>query len=499
MGRLTAARPLPRPVRDKADKTIGVIFWPYILAVAAYAALFTFWQVEPVPDRVHALAVLLFATCLFPLARWYARGAVDVPVFELIVLSYALQFSMPIYQQPNVIIIFGQPFLLSWEDVEAVLWLTQLGVLALIGSYALSRRIPFVINLPRLDLPLADPHKKRLFIVGAIVVGGGVSLLQSFGWFRGGTTGAIFWLLSRQMQVAIILLAYDAFHLEKQRSSQAALLYIALAVNFVAGLITGLLENAFIPLVLVIMVYWHTRRRVPWHWLAVGAALYLVLNPVKFAYRGATWYGATTSTLAERVELWRGLAAESASRLLDRSDSDQSEATIYASLARFDLIHKFAYVYRLTPEHIPYYRGRTYGYFVYGWVPRIIWPDKPAVNANEIIDIDYRLKNPGSSTNIGIGQLPEAYINFGVLGIVVVMALQGFIFAALDSSLNKKGSEGGRAIYLSVMVFFLNGIGTAAAVLFGALFQQIAANAVIVRLFATGWRAEVVEETDAGQ
>lgn len=38
------------------------------------------------------------------------------------------------------------------------------------------------------------------------------------------------------------------------------------------------------------------------------------------------------------------------------------------------------------------------------------------------------------------------------------------------------------------MVYFLNGIGSSAAILFGALFQQILANAVILRPFATGWQ-----------
>ncbi len=488
MSKAIVTQPAARRVAATGEMK-GFLLLLYLLLVGGYALLFSYWRVQPVPDRVHLLAVLLFALCIIPLLRWYARGAAGVPIFALIVFSYAVQFSMPVYTQPNTIIIFSRPLVLSWDNVASVLLLTMLGVLALMASYALAPRLPFVANAPRLDLPLGDPHKKQLFLTGALLVGGVISFMQVIGWLRGGAAGAILGLLARQMQVALVLLAYDHFQHKRVVPFQAPLLYGALAVSFLTGLLSGMLENALLPLVLVTLVYWHARRRLPWGWLAIGVALYLILNPAKFTYRSIVWYGSQPTTVAERVDLWGDLAAESAAGLLGQSGSRQSGSAISDSLARFDLVHKFAYVYHLTPTYIPYYQGQTYEYFLYAWIPRFLWPGKPTANANDLIDIDYRLKYRGSQSTIGIGQLPEAYINFGVAGIVFVMALQGFIFALLDSSLNKARSEGGRAIYLTVMAYFLNGIGSSAAVLFGALFQQILANALIVRLFATGWRA----------
>lgn len=113
------------------------------------------------------------------------------------------------------------------------------------------------------------------------------------------------------------------------------------------------------------------------------------------------------------------------------------------ALARFDLVHKFAYVQEITPAIKPYYYGSTYSYFLYAWIPRLLWPAKPsAAQANEQLDVDYRLKAPEQGSTIGIGQLPEAYVNFGLLGIILVMSIQGFVFALLDSSLNGPRSEG---------------------------------------------------------
>lgn len=460
----------------------------YLLAVGLYALLFTFWQAEPVPLNVHLLAILLTATALVPLFRWYATGREEVPIFELIVLSYAAQFSMPIYTQPNRIIIFSQPLYLEWGQIAQALLYVEAGVLTLIISYYLARRLPFVRHAPRLDLPL-HPERRRAYLLIALLGGGLVNLLQAMNLLDIGILGAIIGLAGRQVNVALILLAYDVYRSRERRLGAHLLLYGTVLASFIIGLTTGLLENALIPMALLLAVRWQATRRFPWLLVTLGVALYLVLNPAKFGYRELVWYGRETYSFSERVGLWRGLVADSTAELLPAETQRGGGDNVQFALARFDLVHKFAYVQEITPAIKPYYYGSTYSYFLYAWIPRLLWPAKPSASeANEQVDVDYRLKAPGQGSTIGIGQLPEAYVNFGLLGIILVMSIQGFVFALLDSSLNGPRSEGGRAIYLSVMVYFLNGIGSSAAILFGALFQQILANAVILRPFATGWQ-----------
>jgi hypothetical protein len=88
-----------------------------------------------------------------------------------------------------------------------------------------------------------------------------------------------------------------------------------------------------------------------------------------------------------------------------------------------------------------------------------------------------------------LGQLTEAYANFGVIGILIIMALQGLIFGVLDGLFNGPESEGGRAIYLSIMVSLLNGIGASTPIIFGSLLQNSLGSALILRLFSSRWRA----------
>ena len=477
---------LEKPVQVQSVRQRVLL--PYALAVAAYAILFTFWQAEPVPWNVHMLAILVAATCFLPLARWYARGGPGLPMFELICMSYALQFSMPVYTQPSWLLLNSRPIPVRWGTVFEVLLYVELGVVAMVVGYNLIRRSPVAHNLPSLDLPLV-PERRSIYLWGALAGGGLLTLLQVLGWGFLGSPGfgAIVRLMTSQYNVAIVLLAYAFYGSEEQSTLARIGLYGAVAFGFVAGLMKVMLENTLMPLVLVLAVRWHATRRIPWLAILAGFVLYLVLNPAKFEYRQQVWFSGQEHTASQRLEIW-ALAVED--ELSAARQEAAWEETVRESLARFDLVHKFAYVRDMTPAFIPYYGGETYSYFLYAWIPRLLWPDKPSASeAVDRLDLDYGFKYESQPVTVAMGQLPEAYANFGVLGIGLVMALQGIVFALLDTMLNGPRSEGGRAIYLVIMAYFLNGIGSSAAVLFGALVQYILASALLLRPFAASWQA----------
>ena len=465
----------------------GVLL-PYSLAVLAYALLFTLWQAEPVPWNVHLLSILVAATSFLPLARWYARGGQGLPMFELICLSYALQFSVPVYTQVNQVVIMSRVLPLRWTTTFEVLLYVELGIVAMMAGYYVVRRSSLSQNMPRLDLPLI-PERRRIFLWGALIGSGLLTMLSVLNWgpLRSLAFSAILRLVTSQFNVAIVLLAYDAYGKDR-RPLVLAGLYAAVTYAFLVGLTTGMLENALMPLVLTLAVRWHATRRLPWLAILAGFVLFGVLNPAKFEYRRQVWYSAKEYGFNERLSVW-GDALEG--ELEGRTQQGTWQTTMSDALARFDLVHRFTYVREMTPSFVPFYRGETYSYFLYAWIPRFLWPDKPSASmANQRMDVDYELKYEWQDSTISIGQLPEAYANFGIVGIVVMMALQGVVFALLDAVLNGPLSDGGRAIYLVIMASFLNGIGSSAAVLLGALAQQILASALILRPFAYGFRSD---------
>jgi len=83
------------------------------------------------------------------------------------------------------------------------------------------------------------------------------------------------------------------------------------------------------------------------------------------------------------------------------------------------------------------------------------------------------------------------------VGIAVVMFLQCLIFGVVNHVYNGPRSDGGRAIYLSLMIFLLNGIGSSTVIWFGALLQNLLANTLILRLFASSFQAPRMVEEDS--
>jgi hypothetical protein len=476
----------------------------YLSIVIGYALIIPIWQIEPLSGEVHALGVLIFATSLVPLTLWTRRGRRRAPVFELIALSYALQYSMPLYIQPRGLTIFSQFVPVSWAALYETLWLVEAGLIAFIAGYYFFLRSPLSAKTPHLDLPFLE-KRRMTYIYLSLAFGSIVLALNAAGLalFQVSDLGAVLRLLAGQFYLALILLGYQVYAQSRAPLGQQLLLYAALTLAFLVGLSTGSIENAFVYLVGLFIVRWQARGRLPWPWLAAAVALFIVLNPAKFTFREQVWFGETDYSLGQRIGLWSDLAGDSVDSLVRPAFADDRERAMRGLLSRFDLIHKFTYVHTLTPQVIPYYQGSTYSYFLVALIPRLLWPNKPTATggANDRMDVDYRLKYEGQSVSVGIGLLPEAYANFGAIGMALVMALQGAVFGLLGALLDGRGSQGGRAIYLSIGVYFLNGIGTSASVMFGAILQQVLASAILMRPFTSGWlalpgqMAEPVEKT----
>ena len=461
-----------QPNRPRWGKIIAL----YLLVVAVYAVIFSVWQVESLPGMVHFLGVLIFATCLLPFVRWYQQGRVKLPMFELIALSYAAQYSLPLYTQLNGVVLFSQFVPSTWQALTQALWLVEIGIMAMIAGYVLVQRSPLMRLLPSLDLPFT-PERRANYIRVAFVIGGAAMLLNAtnFAPFRSPTFGALARLFTAQLYLAIILLTYQVYGGQAPKRSGRAVLYVAVGLALALGLVSGMLENALAPVVMYLVARWHASRRFPWQLVIGVVLLFLVLNPVKIAYRNQYWAAGTSYGLGERLSTWTELTAESASSMLKGGFTQDTADNLSHSLARLDLVHKFAYVRAATPQLVPFYRGETYSYFLLAWIPRVLWPDKPTAtaNANDRMDVDYQLKMEGQQTTVGIGLLPESYANFGVWGVPIIMALQGAVFAFVSLLLNGPRSDGGHAIYLYIMVYFLNGIGSSASVLFGAILQKL--------------------------
>ena len=138
----------------------------------------------------------------------------------------------------------------------------------------------------------------------------------------------------------------------------------------------------------------------------------------------------------------------------------------------------------MTPSVIPYQNGETYSYFLVAFIPRVLWPNKPTTGtANAFYAVTYGIttEEGAKTTTFGVSLLGEAFINFGWYGVVLIMLLQGLIISVLEHIFGgARSGPGGQAVFIAFFVFFLNGIGSSAEILFGNILQNLACGYLLL-------------------
>jgi hypothetical protein len=91
---------------------------------------------------------------------------------------------------------------------------------------------------------------------------------------------------------------------------------------------------------------------------------------------------------------------------------------------------------RYTPSNIPYQEGATLQNLASGLVPRVLWPGKPTIGIGYWFGVNYW--RPPSQVRVApqaITHPGEFYIDFGVAGVIVGLALLGLFYRFIWESL----------------------------------------------------------------
>lgn len=429
------------------------------------------------------LAMVLLDVCIYPTFRFLHRKE-GLPIFPVLCLAFAVQYAIPIFtQEPWVQVTDGVRYLDN-QDVVVALILTIIGVIALqISYYALNYR-KAVTLVPRLHLPL-NVRRAEIFCLSVFVL---TLLLSRVQTVLSEETyvqlSSIIGLLQNQSIVAIGVLGWLVFGEQKEQWHKI-LLYAVVTLAAAKGFANTMMETMMAPLAVLFMSKWFYTRRLPVSMLVLVAALFLFLSPVKKNIRSAIVEdraAAAETSVTDRATDWINQAVSYwGESFAGRRDLVESTAD---AASRTDLIHSFAHIYSLTPSVVPYQYGDTYSYLAIAWIPRVIWPDKPvAKGANDFFAIAYNVTTEEGvkNTTFGVSLMGEGYINFGIGGVILVMAFLGLVTSLLeDIFAGSESGPGGVAIFLAAYVYFLNGIGSSGEIMFGGLIQNLLASCVLL-------------------
>jgi hypothetical protein len=203
---------------------------------------------------------------------------------------------------------------------------------------------------------------------------------------------------------------------------------VALPVVTVAT--QGFLGYGFAAM-MVVFTFVAAFYRPRWQTLAVGLVLGYVGLSVFVTYmrdrgeiRRAVWGGASVVDRADRLTDtfshadWFHL---SDTKQLDLIDSRLNQTYFVGAAADY-----------INHGHVPFAYGGTVVDAMLAIVPRAIWPDKPVSAGSGDLVTKYTGFEFMEGTSVGVGQVLEAYVNFGTTGVVVGFLLIGGLIALVD-------------------------------------------------------------------
>lgn len=415
------------------------------------------------------LATLLLISCLYPTLQYIARKEEGVPVLPLLCLAYAVEFAIPVFTQEAKVSAFSTILFLDDSDVNDCLLMTIAGVALLQATYHLVKRV----NLPKVDLPL-NVSKVRIFYAASFTFSFLTSRIDLlFSEDTNQQYGSVLGLLQNQVLVAIAIMGWIVYTQRGTRFDRIALYGGVAIITLIRFRSTTMLEQILLPILILAIAKWTFTRRLPvYAFIGIGAII-LFLQPLKGMIRTEIREGEDVPVVwtEKSAQYWED--SLSGRRNLIESTS---EAT-----SRTDLIHQFTHIYSMTPDPVPYQMGGSYLYFLYAPVPRAVWPEKPeSMTSNNFFAVNYGISTEEGikHASFGVSLIGEGFMNFGVAGALMIMVLQGFILGLLERVF--ANSPGGMAIFIVNFAGLLNGIGSSASMMFGAMIQNLLASCLLL-------------------
>ena len=321
---------------------------------------------------------------------------------------------------------------------ELSAWISALGAATLVLSHRLaSGRFRLPENRVLSILP-----RPSLLILAAVLWGVGIGatfLLMTKDILPGFIQ--VFALISRLHLLGMGLLF--VLHLERPLApAWRALLWGAvIPIPVILTMVTGFLAPILTLAAFLAMLYAGIRGRFPTQWFAVAILLLLPLLVFKGEYRRITWSDGSkvtsgVSDIPKQLHLFVSVVSELIAT--DPSEAFDEGLTIFAQRAS---IHDlFAFTVDQVPERNPFYYGLTYRDALWFFVPRLVYPAKPENNWGNQWGRDLGLLDQDDTfTSLNLPQMIEGYLNWGIAGVLIVMALIGAIWAFLDVKTNQPG------------------------------------------------------------
>lgn len=408
--------------------------------------------------------------------HWHRQNRRSLPIFAIIASVYWIFFALPLFWGERVMLV-GHYIPLGEDYMTQGVLMAFVGVGCLWAGMQLPLEATSTQNLPDIDQRTSSSWVYlRMVLVITSAMGMSSSLTGMFG--AGGRNAMV--VLTSTVPSAAFLLLLQRCWMGTASPIDKPLLITVAAARVVGFLASGWLSPTIGLGLTVVAFYIVIRRSIPWTPILLTLVALLFLQAGKQAYRGMFW-GAdadATASVVDRAKFWFNTSVSLWSDALLSTEGGETTSGQLASrtMQRASLLGQVAHVIELTPSQVPFQGGQTYTYLAVALIPRFVWPDKPSMNqANQFYQVAYGLTDARSldKVSIAVGSMAEGYINFGWLGVALVMFGIGAILRLYESLCTTAHSNSLLlALCISILPGFLS-IESQLGVYLGGLLQNI--------------------------
>ncbi|HLK36953.1 MAG TPA: hypothetical protein VKU41_09410 [Polyangiaceae bacterium] len=464
-GLLDLASAVPRP-------------WPALSDLALCAAVFGLHVF--LTDEYYTLGTALYggleaATLVLLVTRYAKLRPPRLPWIEVCMADHYLEFGLALLTHPDsvgVTRIVPHP-----ESFEFASLVALVSIYVTIGAFGLTvrfaRRFRGDFLLPTLTPEILERASPFHLVIAASYVVASV-LLPAI--------KPVLLPVANILQMVFfhspLLVVAVTTYLLSPRPRFLVQLLIAFGAIMLDVVTTSMLGDVLVPLIAVAAIWWRARWGLPLRFVAVAAAIVLVLQPVKSRYRYIRLSADNYQTSV--VDAWMQAFTETEDQT--RSAHIQTQTTTDESVSRMSELTSFAYTVEVVPDSIPNTGGIVYPMFFASIIPRVFWPEKPNMTRYALNPFTNALglTTPQMTeyTTTGITLDAQGYLEHGIAGTLAWKALLGFaigfVCAYFGSGL--AGVIAGGAILAPVCA----GSGGGFQGAFGSLWQEVFGATLLV-------------------
>ena len=436
------------PLSRRAQTILGA-------ALCALAGVLVVLRPQWLSLPLALLSAGIFVVGLLPgLLYLGSRAPRPIPFLPLIGLYYAVFWGLSVFLLRHV----RSPgsYVNAIADVSGAALATVLAGVTLMLLFFQLGRMSVCRRIPAIRLPAAYPDTGLVFLLWTLLLGHlayffvqPLQQVPSIGQFLqpvGYLSYGMFYILWRERRIA--------------RWQSIIVFLVIFPAEIVGMFLNGLLTPVVLILIFLYCIQMYATGKV--RILPFIIVPVLIFGTYHFlpTYRQLTWMqppGTAMGTL-EKLDNLRYAALKTVGQVFGWPSNHPrgtfSGRVVIPVVQRISATAKFAYVFEITPQQVPYWKGATYTPLLTSFIPRVLWPDKPEERLGQEFGHRYGILGPTDKiTSENVPWVTEFFVNFGIAGVLLGMSLMGLVLAALDKLFNSRHMTSLEAVTGATILF----------------------------------------------